>query len=322
MLYPSLYQINTRIFLQELAHAQGRPLTLADWPGKHLDWLQEQGFDWLWLLGAWQTGAASREVSRTQPDWLEGFRRALPDLQEGDICGSPFAIHAYRVHEDFGGDEAMERLHERLQRRGIKLMLDFVPNHTALDHPWIDQHPEYFIHGSEADLARAPQNYRRLDTASGPLILAHGRDPYFPGWPDTLQLNYRHAGLRAAMIAELRQAARHCEGLRCDMAMLLLPDVFLRTWGEASRLIDGSEPVDVSFWPEALARVRHFQQSFAFLAEVYWDLEWILQQQGFTWTYDKRLHDRLHAGEAGPVRAHLGAGLDFQDRLRALPRKP
>ena len=64
-------------------------------------------------------------------------------------------------------------------------MLDFVPNHMALDHPWINEHPEYFVPGSEDELARAPQNYCRVRTAGGVKILAHGRDPYFPGWPDT-----------------------------------------------------------------------------------------------------------------------------------------
>jgi glycosidase len=312
MLYPSLYQINTRVYLNELAPALGRPATLADWPREHLDWLQDQGFDWLWPLGIWQTGPAGRQVSRSRPDWLAGYRKVLPDFREEDICGSPYAVQSYHVHTDFGGDEALARFRERLQRRGIKLLLDFVPNHVALDHPWARERPEFFIAGSEADLAREPGNYCRLDTGA---ILAHGRDPYFPGWPDTLQLNYRHPGLRAAMIGELQQVASRCDGVRADMAMLLLPEVFLRTWGNTSLPADGSAPVDVSFWPEALARVRTHYPSFVFLAEVYWDLEWRLQQQGFDYTYDKRLYDRLKAQAAGPVRDHLSADLSFQDHL-------
>ena len=72
-------------------------------------------------------------------------------------------------------------------------MLDFVPNHTAIDHPWVSIHPEYYVQGSEALLAGAPQNYLRVETAQGPRILAHGRDPNYPGWPDTLQLDYASA---------------------------------------------------------------------------------------------------------------------------------
>jgi hypothetical protein len=51
------------------------------------------------------------------------------------------------------------------------------------------------------------------------------------------------------------------------------------------------------------------------MAEVYWDLEWTLQQQGFDYAYDKRLHDRLREGRARPVCEHFHAGLDYQDKL-------
>ncbi len=51
------------------------------------------------------------------------------------------------------------------------------------------------------------------------------------------------------------------------------------------------------------------------MAEVYWDLEWTLQQQGFNYTYDKRLYDRLRDGHARPVREHFLAGLDYQDKM-------
>src|SRR5262249_15489322 len=151
------------------------------------------------------------------------------------------------------------------------------------------EHPEFFIHGREADLAREPQNYVRVPTRRGSLVLAYGRDPYFPGWPDTLQLNYRHAGLRQAVLGELARVARCCDRVRCDMAMLLLPDVFKRTWGDRSLPADGSPPADAPFWPEAVAHVRGQHPNFLFMAEVYWDLEWTLQQQGFDYTYDKRL---------------------------------
>jgi hypothetical protein len=309
-LYPTLYQINTRILLGEI----GPRATLDDIPDARLDRLAALGFDVIWMLGVWQTGPAGRQVSRTQPDWRRGYPHDLPDVTDEDICGSPFAVQEYTVHRDFGGDAALARLRQRLHQRGLRLLLDFVPNHTALDHPWTQTHPEFYLSGSEADLAREPQNWQRIASGELTLILAHGRDPYFPGWPDSLQLNYRHAGLRAAMRAELERVADRCDGVRCDMAMLLLPDVIQRTWGAASRPSDGSAAVDEPFWPETLAAVRARHPDFLLLAEVYWDLEWVLQQQGFTHTYDKRLYDRLSERKAGPVRAHLNAPLCFQDR--------
>ena len=226
-------------------------------------------------------------------------------MREEDIAGSGFAISSYTVHSALGGDAALARLRERMRKRGLRLMLDFVPNHMATDHPWVEQHPDHFVHGSEIDLSRSPQNYTRVTTSRGPVLLAHGRDPYFDGWPDTLQLDYANPGTQAAMIAELGKISGQCDGVRCDMAMLILPEVFERTWGRRP------EP----FWPNAIASVRQQHPEFLFMAEVYWDMEWTMQQQGFDYAYDKRLYDRLREGPAQAVRDHLRAGLDYQNRL-------
>jgi len=302
---PSLYQINTRVWLTELSQSLGRPATLDDIPDAELDRLAELGFDWIWLLSVWQTGTAAQQVSRSNPEWRKEFQDTLPDLRDADIGGSGFAIQNYTVHRDLGGAAALARVRQRLEKRGLRLMLDFVPNHMAPDHPWRDEHPDYFVHGSEDDLARAPQNYCRVQTKNGPLVLAYGRDPYFAGWPDTLQLNYGNPDLQQAMIGELERIAGQCDGVRCDMAMLVLPDVFERTWGIRDEL----------FWPKATEAVRRTHPNFKFMAEVYWDLEWTMQHQGFDYAYDKRLYDRLREGHARPVREHLFAGLDYQNKL-------
>ncbi len=314
MQHPVLYQINTRVILRERGVALGRPATLDDVADEMLDTISASGFDWVWFLGVWQTGEAARRVSRADPKLRAAFAQELADLSEDDIVGSPFAVKSWTAHSDFGGDAALARLRERLARRRIKLLLDFVPNHVAPDHPWVASHPEYFVRGSEADLAREPQNYARVQTARGPLILAHGRDPYFDGWSDTLQLNYRHAGMREAQIAELGRIADRCDGVRCDMAMLLQPQVFQRTWGDRALPMDSSPTRDTPFWPEAISAIRRRHPGFLFVAEVYWDLEWELQQAGFDYTYDKRLYDRLHARSTRPVRDHLRAERSFQER--------
>jgi glycosidase len=303
--YPSLFQINTRVWLTELSQWLGRAASLDDIPDAELDRLASVGFDWIWFLSVWQTGAAGQRVSRSNREWRKEFQETLPDLCEEDIPGSGFAITGYTVHECLGGDETLARLRERLRKRGLKLLLDFVPNHTGLDHPWVEDHPEYYIPGSELDLARAPQNYTWARRKRGDLLLAYGRDPYFAGWPDTLQLNYGHPATQTAMIGELLKIAGQCDGVRCDMAMLVLPDVFERTWGIAAQ----------PFWPTAIERVRQRFPEFRFMAEVYWDLEWMLQQQGFDYTYDKRLYDRLREGHARPVREHLCAELDYQSKM-------
>jgi hypothetical protein len=303
--YPSLYQINTRVRLTELSHALGRTATLDDIDDAELDRIAAQGFDWIWWLGVWQTGPAARRISREHAGWREAFVHTLGDLRDEDIGGSGFAIQAYTVHCDLGGDAALARLRERMRQRGLKLMLDFVPNHVAPDHRWVQAHPEFFVAGSEDDLARAPQNYLRVATQDGTRVLACGRDPHSDGWPDTLQLNYAKALLQQAMIGELQRIAGQCDGLRCDRATLLLPELFQRTWGRRC------EP----FWPRAIAAVRQRQPGFAFMADACSDLAWALQRQGFDHIGDGRLYERLCEAHSQPVREHLCAALEVQDRL-------
>jgi len=302
--YPVLYQVNTRVWMQLLSKQLNRPATLHDIPDIALDEIASLGFDWVYFLGVWQMGDAGRAVSLSNPEWLEEYRQLLIDLCDDDVCGSCFAIKDYVVSDRMGGNAAIEHLRARLQQRGLKLMLDFVPNHMAPDHAWVQTHPDFFVQGTEALLAQEPQNYCRVPLPTGEAIFAYGRDPYFAGWPDTLQLNYGNPSLQTAMLGELLTVAQLCDGVRCDMAMLILPEIFQSTWGIAI------EP----FWQTAIQKVRYQHPGFVFMAEVYWDLEWTLQQLGFDYTYDKRLYDRLREQHAGPVREHFWADLDYQNK--------
>jgi hypothetical protein len=297
--YPVLYELDARTFVRGL----GPTATLDDIDDVVLDRVLPPATDWLYLLGVWQTGVAGRTVSRDDPLIRADCERTLVDLTDDDICGSCFSVTGYRVAGMLGGDDALDRLRALLAGRGVRLMLDFVPNHTAPDHPWVRSHPDRYIEGTEADLSAAPDRWERVEIDDTTRVFAMGRDPFFAGWSDTLQLDYSSVELRDAMTSEMLTAAALCDGLRCDMAMLLLPDVFERTWG---RMI---EP----FWPDALAEVRRTRPDFMFMAEVYWDREFDLQQQGFDATYDKRLYDRL-IGDLEKVRGHLRGDPDYQAR--------
>jgi glycosidase len=314
----TLFQLNTRAHVRQLGShpastapaAGGASLdTISD---KTLDTLATRGFSWVWLLGVWSIGSLGREVSRTNPTWRADYARILPDLRDEDICGSPFAITDYSVDPQLGGDAALKSFRERLHRRGMKLLVDFVPNHVALDHPWLNSNPEFFIHGTTKDLHRDPLRWTRCRDGS---VVAFGRDPNFPGWPDTLQLNYFNPALHTAMQQELLRVAALADGARCDMAMLLEPEVFHRTWGEFSPHRTTTSPAVVPpFWPEAIARVRTHHPEFMLLAETYWGYEHRMLEHGFDFAYDKTLYDRLLASDAPAVRAHLTAPREYLSR--------
>lgn len=309
-----LYQVNTRVLLGERGRELGRPATLDDLPDDFLDDVAERGFAWIWFLGLWQTGEAGRAVSRTHPGIRGECLRSLPDAAEADIEGSPFAIRAYRTHADFGGDAALARLRGRMARRRLRLIADFVVNHAAPDHHWLREHAAWFITGTELDLAAAPGNWMRapMGRYGSETVIAHGRDPYFPGWADTVQFNLRHPACREALRAELLDLAEKCDGARCDMAMLAHGDVIEKTWGDLALPRDGALPAGDPFWPESIRRVKARHPEFLFIAEAYWNREERLQDEGFDFTYDKTLYDLLRRGDAASARDRLGAPPAFQ----------
>jgi glycosidase len=237
---------------------------------------------------------------------LADFQRSLPDFSEKDNVGSPYCVRRYVVDEHLGGPGGLAVARRKLADRGIFLILDFVPNHVATDHSWVSGHPEYFIQGNEEDLEKDSSSF----FAAGGKVFACGRDPYFPAWRDVLQLNAFHPGLRQAAIETVSGIAGQCDGVRCDMAMLLMNIIFERTWGSRAGVRPSSD-----FWPEVIPPVRRRHPHFLFMAEAYWDLEWKLQQQGFDFCYDKRLYDRLVHENAESVRLHLCAVLAYQDKL-------
>jgi hypothetical protein len=304
--YPVIYLINTWVWLRELGKNKRSPVTLATVPKKEWDALADLNIDGVWFMGVWERSPAGIAVAMGNQGLLDDFRRALPDFTEADIVGSPYCVRRYEVDQHLGGREGLAKARRELAKRGMRLMLDFVPNHVAPDHPWVTEHPEYFIGGDAGDLARDPASFIETDGN----VFACGRDPFFPAWPDVLQLNAFNGGLRTAIIDTVTDIAGQCDGVRCDMAMLVMNDIFQRTWGERA----GQRP-DEEYWPTLITAVRAAHPGFLFMAEAYWDLEWELQQQGFDFCYDKKLYDRLEHAPPESVRHHLCADMAYQERL-------
>ncbi len=206
---PFVYQINTWVWLDTLSRRFGQKITLANVPDAVLDEIARPGLDMIWLMGVWKRSAWGRENAL---NYKHEYKARCPDLTDDDVIGSAYAIGDYVVDERIGGRAALAALRQRLKARGLALMLDFVPNHVGVDHPWVTQHPEYFIQGKPEDLKNRPVDFFRLKTAAGKsLIFAHGRDPMFPGWSDTAQLNAFNPKLRQAAAKTLQ---RHCQPMR------------------------------------------------------------------------------------------------------------
>jgi hypothetical protein len=303
---PVIYEINTWVWLNELSRQNKRAITLDTVPTEEWDALASLGLDAVWLMGVWERSPEGIRIANENTALQADFRNALPDYTSADNVGSAYCVRRYVVDKHLGGPEGLAVARQMLAQRGLHLILDFVANHVAPDHPWVFEHPEYFVQGTRGELAQAPGAFFE----AGGTVIANGRDPYFPPWPDVAQLNVFSPSLRQAVIETLNSIAGQCGGVRCDMAMLLLNNIFERTWGERA----GTRPQE-EYWHEVISAVRFLHPNMLFVAEAYWDLEWGLQQLGFDYCYDKRLYDRLEHDNAESVRLHLTAGLDYQDRL-------
>ena len=304
--HPFIYEIDTWPWLDELGRRDGGPLELGTVPEGEWERVAALGFDAVWLMGVWGRGPGGIAVALANPSLVASFERALAEFTQADVVGSPYCVRDYVVDARLGGPDGLAAAREALARHGLGLILDFVPNHVAPDHPWVAAHPEYFVRGDDADLERDPSSFVR----AGGAVVANGRDPYFPAWPDVVQLDAFSADLRAAATTTLLSLATQCDGARCDMAMLVTNDVFERTWGGRAAPRPREE-----YWPTVIDAVKAARPDFVFIAEAYWDLEWTLQQHGFDYCYDKRLYDRLVHDGADDVFGHLGADLEYQRRL-------
>ena len=304
--HPFIYEINTFAWLQELSKRTGSTVTLGTVPACEWDALAARGFDAVWLMGVWERSPAGVAIATRNPNLVGEFERCLPDYSAADLVGSAYCVRRYVVDERLGGAEGLAQARTRLAERGVRLILDFVPNHVAPDHPWVGEHPDFFIHADYRTAHTFPDAFRVVHG----MALACGKDPYCPPWTDVLQLNAFKPGLRLAVRDTLLAIASQCDGVRCDMAMLVVNAIFARTWGERV----GPAPA-TEYWRDLIASTKAAFPGFLFMAECYWDLEWELQQQGFDFCYDKRFYDRLEHESPESVRLHLGADMAYQGKL-------
>ena len=262
---PLIFELNARLFGRRFDE-----ITQAD-----LAYFRKLGFSHVWLMGIWRISPGALRVSKRFSD---------------DFHGSPYAVPAYEVNPDLGDEDALTALRARAHREGLRIIVDFVPNHTAFDAPLVDEFPEYFIHPDPDSRDERDEWY--FTSAAGRLV-AYGRDPYFPPWVDTAQLDYTSAGLRRHMTYVLSRLASLADGVRCDMAMLLLREQIKQQWYPRKSWDWFNQRMPDEFWRGAIAETRRVNPEFVFIAEAYWGKEPYLQELGFDFTYNKTLYDRL-----------------------------
>ena len=306
--HPHLYEINTWLWLEQLSLRLGRRISLADVPDSEWDALAQLGFNIVWLMGVWQRSPESRRIELEDPANHPGLGAVLPGWQPSDIIASPYSIVQYVPDPRIGTWASLDAVRAKLHSRGMALFLDFVGNHTAIDSPWTQEHPEFYVQATKQLYDQNPSAYVRVKTSVGAAYLALGKDPYFPPWDDVLQLNHFHPALRAAQIEVLHTVAAHCDGIRCDMAMLLLNDIFAGVWAP---LISGLNRPEKEFWAEAHAAVPHL----LLLAEAYWGTEGRLLDLGFSFVYDKGLYDAVRDVNPSAVHANLATPVEYQNHL-------
>ena len=300
---PQLYEINTRVWLNTLSRENGRRITLGKVPREKWSRFKDVGMDLVWLMGVWLPSPQGLEIARNHPGLIQSYREALPDFSPDDVVGSPYAVAGYTLNPALGEESELIQVREDLHRAGLGLILDFVPNHTSRDHPWVANHPERYVGAGSADWFGAGDAFSNRCTGGETRWIAHGRDPYFPPWTDTAQIRALSPETRKAVSEELSRLAEMCDGLRCDMAMLLLNRVFQQTWGWW--LERAAEPSPATeYWTDVLKPLRETNPDFLLIAEAYWGLEKDLLELGFDYAYDKARYDSLRSLDA-PAYKHL-----------------
>jgi glycosidase len=305
----NIYEINTRVWLKRFASESPNP-SLKDVPNEYWNKLRDLGFNYVWLMGIWKTNESVIKEYCFEQNLVAEYQKALKDFKDEDVIGSPYSIDSYTVNPAIASKEELIELKEYLNSIGIKLILDFVSNHFSVHSSILETKPDLFLSAGEDFFHRDSHTY--FKSAFHPeKYFAHGRDPFFPAWEDTVQLNFFNPDTRRFLINTIKNLTELCNGIRCDMAMLSLSNVFDNTWSGILNYGKFQKP-SIEFWKECISEIKEHKEDFLFIGEAYWDLEWELQRLGFDFTYDKKLLDRLKVGQISEIKGHLRADDDYQ----------
>jgi len=308
---PVVYQISTRPWLYELALA-GHPanctngrgtdyVCLKDVPDAEWQKIKDDKTNIVWLMGVWQLGNAGLQDSI---GYIDRYKTELPDITVEDIIGSPYAIVDYTVNSEIGTDADLDAVKAKLNALGMGLMVDFVPNHFALDARMLETNPEVFIQRPDGDTS--PDEW--WIEKSG-VTVAYGRGPYDGPWTDTLNVNYWSPAAIAIMKDIFVNIAKRVDAIRIDMAMLVLNDVWENAWSDVMASGGWARP-EADFWADAISTAKA-ETSLVIVSEAY-DYymtsppeQEYLTNLGVDYSYNKKVLDVIEEQHLDEMRGFL-----------------
>jgi len=291
----SMFEISTRPWLYNLTLKYGYQITtLSAIPKQEFQAIANLGFDMVWMMGIWELGEYGLNYDQTN----SGYAQNLPGYTTADIIGSPYAVVNYTCNPQLGTDADIAAMRRTLNGMGLLLMLDYVPNHTAVDCPWATNETDNYVKVNKG--TNPPYDSSRYL----PNGIAYGWAGWGDSWQDTAQINIWNPKTRKLRTNEVMHVASLADAIRCDMAFLLLNSQFQQIWGAEVGTWGYTQPA-TEWWADTITAVKAQYPKVIFLAEVYSPNEPALQSLGFDYTYDKTLHDKLGGGNLDDVRGWI-----------------
>ena len=304
-LYPKMKLVNTRVFITEMRKKWGEDMTLANLPEEEWDTLLEGSFESVYLMGIYKTGTKARDIAL---QYKEQYIKAFPDMKDEDVVGSCFSIAQYvpaehivscqNESEDVIWKEFDEKVHDRLNKKGVKVILDWVPYDEGIDSPLAITHPELFLQKDEQFVRALPLEEQRLqfeevvDKNGVVHYIAHPGPDYDIPWIDKLALDPSNPQVLEHKLEQAKMLSNHCDGLRVDMAFLWKPEEIQAKWGKDNWMLSEDKILNIfAHFPysQILPQLFAYRSEFEIMGEIYRDEDiHELVQVGFTAAYDEK----------------------------------
>lgn len=309
------------MWLESLSKKNGEAISIGNVPDDEWEKLFDK-YDNFWFMGIYKPSQKGQEIAKQYSTQYQSY---LPDINgDNDIVASPFAVSEYSPNPMIAKDwQEWDEMVNKLHQKGKKVFIDFVPNHTAIDHSWVQSHPEYYIQGNKQQYL-STNNFVEITDNQGKIrYFGYGKDPNFGPWIDTLQLNYANLELQEKMREGLESLARHADGFRCDMAMLVNPETFLRSWGWCLSDEEKNQIIVNSFWQKTIPEIKksialESNRNIEFIAEAYWEENELGKYFDFIYNHDlyEHISESIKNGSIDQIKFDLYRFINNPDQAK------